>query len=115
MSRHRLRTTLTACLLLVVAAVGTSAAPAKARIPEDAKIEAIAFDGIAMSERAAILDRIGVAVGDRLDTKARQRIGQRLNPAADVRLFSHRDRGLTFSDRPGSKPDTVVLVISLGC
>jgi hypothetical protein len=114
MSRLTLRTTLTACLVFVVAA-GTSAAPPKARILENATIEAIAFEGIAMDERGEILGRIAVAVGDRLDTAARQRIGQRLNPASDLRRFSYRDRGLTFSDRPGSKPDTVVLVISLGC
>ena len=102
-------------VLLVPGAVRSFAEPASARIAPDAVIETIVFEGIAMPERVEILERIAVKVGDRLDADARQRIGQRLNPPADARLFSYRDRGLTFTDRPGSRSGRVVLVISLGC
>jgi hypothetical protein len=44
-----------------------------------AVIEAVVFDGIGVPEQRAILDRIGVKVGDGLDAAARQRIGQRLS------------------------------------
>ena len=100
--------------LLVVPASQLFAAPARS-LPAEAVIEAVLFEGIEMSDQRAVLDRIGVKVGDRLDARTRQRIGQRLNLSADARLFSYSDRGLTFSDRPGSRAGKVVLVISLGC
>ena len=102
--------------LLVLAAGASFSAPApRAGIAADAVVEAIVFEGIGMSEQRAIVDRIAVRVGDRLDAAARQRIGRRLNPPGDLRLFSYRDQGLTFSDRSGSTAGKVVLVIRPGC
>lgn len=101
------------CSLVLLA--GPSSALASPAVPANAVIEAVAFEGISMAEHRTILDRIGVRVGDRLGAQARQRIGRRLNVLGDARDFSYPNGGLTFSDRPGSKPGTVVLVISAGC
>jgi hypothetical protein len=104
--------------LLLPAASRSGAEPARRHVPADAVIEAVVFDGIAMPEQRAILDRIAVKAGDRLDAATRQRIGQRLNASSYADLFSYLpyvDRGLTFSDRPGSRAGSVVLVISVGC
>jgi hypothetical protein len=78
-------------------------------------IETIAFDGVPLAEHQAILDRIGLRAGDRLTVPARHRIGRRLNVLGDARTFSYTNEGLTFSDRPGSKPGRVILVIAAGC
>lgn len=109
---------LVAAALLLPAPSRSGAEPARRHLPADAVIEAVVFEGIAMPEQRAILDRIAVKVGDRLDAAARQRIGQRLNASSYADLFSYLtyvDRGLTFSDRRGSRAGSIVLVISVGC
>jgi hypothetical protein len=111
---HGARLVVPACLL-VLQAVPSSATPAKARAASPPVIEAVVFDGVAMSEQRSILDRIGVRVGDVLGVEARQRIGRHLNVLGDARTFSFSNEGLTFSDRPGSKPGKVILVIAAGC
>jgi hypothetical protein len=88
---------------------------AKTPVAADPTIEAIVFDGVSMAEHATVLERIGVHVGDVLTVEARHRIGRRLNVVGDIRSFSLTDGGLTFSDRAGSRPGRVVLVIAAGC
>lgn len=68
-----------------------------------------------MTDRVSILDRIGVRAGDVLTGAARQRIGRRLNVMGDTGSFSLAGGGLTFSDRNGSRPGQVILVITAGC
>jgi outer membrane protein assembly factor BamA len=101
--------------LVVLLAAPSSAAVSKSRVAGDPVIEAVVFDGVSMAEHGAILERIGVRVGDVLTFEARQRIGRRLNVVGDARAFSFANQGLTFSDRAGSRSGKVILVISAGC
>ncbi len=100
-------------LVLAAAPFGTLLAQgpqAPAVVSPGALVEAIQFDGIAGQKQAAILERIGVRTGDALSAETRQRIGRELNKGEKV-----GPNGMTFTDRPGSRPGTAVLVISSGC
>jgi outer membrane protein assembly factor BamA len=96
-SRMRLYTLLLSSALLVF---GANRVP---DVPMTAVIETIEFKDIPASEQKSVLDRIQVRVGDVLSSEVRQRIGPRLQ------------KGMTFSYRPGSRPQTAVLILNAGC
>jgi hypothetical protein len=91
------------CTLLLATALLVLGANQVPDVPMTAVIETIEFKDIPASDRKAVLDRIQVRVGDVLSSEVRLRIGPRLQ------------KGMTFSYRPGSKPQTAVLILNAGC
>jgi hypothetical protein len=71
-------------------------------IPVRPVIEAIAVEGVSEATTRAILDRIGLRVGDDLTIESRHQLGKQLGVI---------DKNLTFSYTHGTKSGTVRLRI----
>lgn len=80
-----------------------SAAP---MVPVSAVVETIEFKNVSPQIRKVVLDRIGVRVGDKLSSEARQRIGRELGKV---------QKGMTFTYKTGSTEGTAQLIISGDC
>jgi hypothetical protein len=100
-----------AALFLCTALAQSPAAKAPAHsaaseVSYSSTIETIEFKDVPKSERRAILDRIGVRIGDQLSVDARHRIGRELRSI---------QKGMTFMYRSGTKLGTAKLIITGDC
>lgn len=95
---------------LTLLAASCAALFAQSPVSPTAAIESIRFEGIPTAEQQPILDRIAVRPGDTLSTETRHRIGRELN-----RHLPARSTGYTFTYRPGSRPNTAILILNKGC
>ena len=99
---------------LTLLALSLASLTAQTPVPPTATIESIRFEGIPAAEQQPILDRIAVRTGDTLSTETRHRIGRELNRNLPARSAS-RSQSYTFTYRPGSRPNTAILILNKGC